>query len=195
MNTKLDDLSTASRLVLVGIVLFSIIYPLLVGIGGQVWSNSAKGSPVRYENEVIGSELIGQDFENSMLFYGRPSSIDYDAMKSGSQNLGPHNPVLSERVSDGLREISENRGGDNLTVPSVLVTESGSALDPHITYSSAIFQVPRVSKNTGISENRLKTLVEKYSTGPLIGLYGLKRVNVLKLNIGLLELLEEKDLG
>lgn len=195
MNTKLENLSTAVRLVLVGIVIFSVIYPVLVGVGGQIWSNSVEGSPVRYENEIVGSELIGQDFENSMLFHGRPSSIDYNAMKSGSQNLAPHNPALSERVRRILKGISKSQEGDNLIVPSVLVTESGSALDPHITYRSAMFQVPRISKNTGIPENRLKTLVENHTMAPILGLYGLKRVNVLKLNIGLLELLEEEEFG
>lgn len=195
MNKNLENLSVAVRLVVVGILIFSIAYPLMVGIFGQVWSNSARGSLIRYENEIVGSDLIGQDFDDPRFFHGRPSSIDYNAMKSGSRNLGPNNPVLAERVRKTLEKISENRRIDNLIVPSILVTESGSALDPHITVISAMFQVLRVSQNTGISKERLRFLIKKRAEEPLLGIYGLRRVNVLQLNIEVKKLLEENTYG
>lgn len=191
MKEKLKDLSTAIRLLIIGIIIFSIIYPITVGVFGQIWKNSAKGSLTQSYNKTVGSELIGQKFDNSMFFHGRPSSIDYNAAVSGSRNLSPQNPVLENRVEN----ILKNTSLENNKIPSVLVTESASALDPHITVRSAMVQVPRVSVNTGISKGRLKALVKKHSKGPLLGIYGLNRVNVLELNIELKELLKEDNFG
>lgn len=193
MNVELKDFSIALRFVIVGIIIFAIAYPLMVGIAGQIWRDSAKGTPVQYNGETIGSKLIGQDFEDPRYFHGRPSSIDYDASKSGSRNLGPTNPELTERVERILNKISENY--ENLRVPSDLLTESGSALDPHITVSSAMLQVPHVSQNTGISENMLEYLIRKHTEEPLLGIFGMKRVNVLLLNIEVMELMEEDNFG
>ncbi len=191
MTEKLKNLSTAIRLILVGIIIFSIIYPLTIGLFGQIWRNSAKGSLTQYDNDTIGSELIGQNFENSKFFHGRPSSINYNALMSGSKNLSPQNPELENRVEN----ILESKHFENEKVPSVLVTESGSALDPHITVSAAMIQVPRVSNNSGIPEAELRSLVENNVKEPLLGIYGLRRVNVLKLNIGVKRLLKGDNFG
>lgn len=189
MKLELKDLSVAARLVIVGIVIFSIAYPLLVALGGQIWRGNAQGSLVEYKGEIVGSKLIGQDFEDPRFFHGRPSSIDYNAMKSGSSNLGPNNPELTDRVEKILSRLSENE--DNLKVPSDLVTESGSALDPHISENSAMLQVPRIAEHTPLSENTLRDIVEKHTKEPLLGIYGRKRVNVLLLNIEIMSLIEE----
>lgn len=189
MKLELEDLSVAVRLVIVGILITSIAYPLAVATAGQIWRNSARGSLIRHDGEVVGSKLIGQDFEDPRFFHGRPSSIDYNAMKSGSSNLGPHNPELTDRVEKILNRLSENE--ENLKVHSDLVTESASGLDPHITYQSAILQIPRVAKNSDISEDKLRTLVDEQSKGPLLGIYGRKRVNVLLLNKEIMSLMEE----
>lgn len=188
MKEKLENLSVAIRLVLVGLVIFSIMYPVSLGLLGKIWDDSAGGSLIYYENEVVGSKLIGQDFDDPRYFHGRPSSIDYDAMKSGSKNLSPQNPELSNRVRVDLEKLSKYL--ENGKVPAVLITESGSALDPHITTQSAIFQIPRISQNTGIPEKKLKSLIEEYAEGPFLGIYGLERVNVLRLNIELKKLME-----
>lgn len=183
MKEGIRDLSTAIRLLLVSILVFSIAYPLLVGIGGLLWEGPSGGSPVRFRGEIVGSKLIGQDFDDNRFFHGRPSSIDYDAMRSGSRNLGPNNPELEDRVEENLLRISNFYENENLRVPSDLVTESGSALDPHISYRSAIFQVPRVSEYTDIPENELEEMVRSCAEDKLLGLFGTKRVNVLELNI------------
>lgn len=191
MTEKLENLSTAIRLVIVGIIIFSIIYPLTIGVFGQIWSNSAKGSLMQYDNETIGSELIGQNFENSVFFHSRPSSINYESLMSGSKNLSPQNPALENRVEN----ILESSQIENEKIPSTLVTESGSALDPHITVRAAMVQVPRISSNSGISEAYLRSLVEDKAKEPLFGIYGLRRVNVLKLNKEIKGVLEGDNLG
>lgn len=175
-------ISISIRLTLIGILLFSIIYPVLVGgVGQMFWNNSAEGSPVRMKGEVVGSELIGQEINDREFFHPRPSSINYNAKMSASQNLAPNNPQLKDRVKSDLEEISNWSNAHD--IPSVLVTESGSGLDPHITTEAAMFQVPRISESTGISEKRLKEMIQNNSESPLLGVFGQERVNVLELNI------------
>lgn len=265
MKEKIKDLSVSLRLLILGVVIFSILYSGIIGIVGQaLWGNQADGSLVRRDGEIVGSELIGQEFTGPEYFHGRPSSIDYDAMKSGSQNLAPQIGALFSNEQDGIidslnqetippelenefedqgyplpgdavvvkqgennwmiesgeeelytiegvaerlkvykkselakrvEDLLEEFSGEyeNNKVPGTLVTESGSALDPHITVRAAKFQIPRVSQNTGISEQKLRSLVEKYSKDKLLGLYGLKRVNVMKLNIEVERMMEEVD--
>ncbi|GJM73748.1 hypothetical protein HMSSN036_59640 [Paenibacillus macerans] len=76
-------------------------------------------------------------------------------------------------------------------LPIALITNSGSGLDPHITPQSALVQVPRISKLTGISAAELETLVGKYTENRDLGVFGDSRVNVLKLNLALKEMLKK----
>ncbi len=192
MKGKLKDLSTSLRLLVIGFVIFSLAYSGIIGLIGQaIWDSEAEGSLIKHDGKVVGSELIGQDFEDNSLFHGRVSSIDYDATRSGSQNLGPvENSGLENRVREDLIEYS-NKYENKSEIPADLITESGSALDPHITVKSALFQVPRVARNTPLSEEELKSLVREHSEDKLLGLYGLKRINVLRLNLELKTLMEE----
>ncbi|MFP4005544.1 MAG: K(+)-transporting ATPase subunit C [Candidatus Hadarchaeia archaeon] len=192
MKNKLKDLSVSIRLLLLALVVFSLAYSGIIGMIGQaIWSGEAEGSLVREDGKVVGSELIGQEFNGPEYFHSRPSSIGYDALRSGSQNLGPvENSGLESRVEDDLENIS-NYYGFPITVPSDFVTESGSALDPHITVRSAMFQIPRVSSESNIPEEKLESLVEKYSEDKLLGIYGTKRVNVLNLNLEIYKMMEE----
>ncbi len=192
MKGKIKDLSISLRLLIVGVVVFCILYSGVIGIVGQaLWNNKADGSLVKQGGEVVGSELIGQEFKGPEYFHGRPSSIDYNAMKSGSQNLSPvENSGLENRVRNMLENMPDNYG-EGSEIPSVLVTESGSALDPHITVQAAIFQVPRVANHiaeeTAMSEaeaqEALYSEIEELEEGRALGLYGMKRINVLKLNL------------
>lgn len=190
MTGKLSDLSISIRLLILGVVIFSVAYSATIGVLGQaLWHEEAGGSLVESEGDVVGSELIGQEFDDPRYFHSRPSSIEYDARQSGSQNLGPTNPELSERVRNDLEEMNDTAYGDE--VPSVLVTESGSALDPHITVRSAMYQIPRISNNTGISKQQLRSLLRDHTEEKLLGVYGMKKVNVLKLNIEIKSMIEK----
>lgn len=173
------------RSVLLLVIVCSIAYPSVVTIVAQtLWPKRAAGSLVYVDDRVVGSELIGQSFAGSVYFHPRPSSTGYDAMDSGSANFGPLSDELQQRVLEQLAEL-EAGGTDPSGLPAEWVTESASGLDPHITPRSARSQVPRVSQASGIPTQELVALIREHTEPSWLGLYGLERVNVLRLNLEL----------
>lgn len=189
MSVK-KNLLTAVKLILVSLLLFSIIYPLLLGGIGQLFADKAGGSIIYRDGEAVGSSLIGQNFESDSYFISRPSSINYDASTSGSDNLAASDPKLQQRIAADLKEIEARYDPGNTAVPVDLITESGSALDPHISPEAAYFQVEYLSQKTGIAESELNSLIEEHTQGRLLGLFGESRVKVLELNLALEEVLD-----
>ncbi|RCX23751.1 K+-transporting ATPase ATPase C chain [Fontibacillus phaseoli] len=179
------------RLSAILIILCGIVYPLASTALAQVLMPfQANGSLLENrEGKVIGSELIGQNFRNPALFYGRVSSIEYKAEASGSNNYGPSNPDMLKRTSDFIAQWKiDNPDVPVHELPIDLVTNSGSGLDPHISPAAARVQIPRISGLTGVPSDTLKNLVKEHTEGRDLGLFGEERVNVLKLNMALLEL-------
>ncbi|MFC0561892.1 potassium-transporting ATPase subunit KdpC [Halalkalibacter alkalisediminis] len=170
-----------------------LLYPVAVtGIAQAVLPDQANGSLIYNENnEVIGSELIGQSFNSPFYFHGRVSSIEYDAMGSGSENYGPSNIEMIERTTQLVEQWESNNPQVPVQeLPIDLVTNSASGLDPHISPAAAYAQVPRISDNTGIFEQDLFRLIVEHTEGRELGLFGEQRVNVLLLNLSLSELIE-----
>ncbi len=185
--------STGFRLLIIAIALTSVLYTLAAtGIGNLIWSGAAGGNLVKQEGKVIGSKMIGQKFTSEKYFQPRPSSKGYDGMDSGSANLAPTNDRIAERAKSILNDLHEE-GIEPEEVPVSFVTESGSSLDPHIRPASAYLQVPRVSRITGISEDRLMELINIKTEGKFLGLYGQKRVNLLSLNLKVEKILRSKS--
>lgn len=181
----------ALRTSLVLIVLCGIAYPLVsTGLAQLIFPNQASGSMLKDSTgKVVGSELIGQSFTDPSFFQGRVSSIDYKAEGSGSNNYAPSNPELLKRVQASIADWQKNNPDVPVSeLPVDLITNSGSGLDPHITPESAKAQVPRISKLRGVSAAELDRLVERNTVGRDLGVFGEKRVNVLKLNLALSEL-------
>lgn len=168
-------------------VTLGILYPFAVwGVGQAIFRDQANGSLIRNSGgEVIGSELIGQNFTSPKYFHGRPSAAGngYDAGASSGSNLGPTSEKLSKRVQADAEAVSADN--PEKPVPADLVTTSGSGLDPHISPAAAMFQIPRVAKERGISENELMELVAKHTQGRQFGFLGESRVNVLLINLEL----------
>ncbi|KON90042.1 potassium-transporting ATPase subunit C [Sporosarcina globispora] len=179
---------TSFLIMLVG----GLLYPLAVtGIAQAIMPDRADGSLIYNEkNEVIGSELIGQSFTSPEYFHGRVSSIEYDGAGSGSNNYAPSNQEMIDRTKDSVEAWKAANPSTPINeVPIDLVTNSGSGLDPHISPEAAFAQVGRISELTGIDQQALRDLVEKHTEGKELGLFGEERVNVLKLNLDLMELL------
>jgi K+-transporting ATPase ATPase C chain len=184
--------AVAIRTSIVFIVLCGILYPLAcTGLAQLIMPQQANGSLIKNASgQVVGSELIGQQFKDPKYFQGRVSSIDYNAAASGSNNYGPSNPELLKRVQASIDTWKkENPDVPASKLPIALITNSGSGLDPDITPDSAYVQVPRISKLTGIPAAKLEELVRKHTEGRDLGVFGEPRVNVLKLNIELQSLM------
>jgi K+-transporting ATPase ATPase C chain len=168
-------------------VLFGIVYPLVVTVLAQVlFPRQANGELIEAGGKLTGSHLIGQPFTAPGYFYSRPSAAGtagYDPTASGGSNLGPTNKLLIDRVSAGVKLLQPTN--PNTPIPADLVTASGSGLDPHISPASAEFQVPRVAHERGMSEQDVRSLVEKHAEGRQFGFLGEPRVNVLDLNLDL----------
>jgi potassium-transporting ATPase KdpC subunit len=135
--------------------------------------------------QVVGSRLIGQAFSGDKYFHSRPSNAGngYDATASGGSNLAPTNQALVTRVSQDVAKLQQENPGT--PIPADLVTSSGSGLDPDISPASAEFQLPRVAKARGMTEDQLRKLVAKHTEPRQFGILGEPRVNVLELNLDL----------
>jgi K+-transporting ATPase ATPase C chain len=168
-------------------VLLGIVYPLAVtGLAQIFFLRQANGELIRAGGKVIGSQLIGQPFTSPGYFYSRPSAAGpagYDATQSGGSNLGPTNQALIARVQASVKQMQADNPG--VPVPVDLVTASGSGLDPDISPAAADFQVPRVARERGMTQDDVRALVKKHTQGRQLGFLGEPRVNVLEMNIEL----------
>ena len=172
---------------LVTTVILGLIYPLAVtGLAQVLFPKQANGELIQQGGKLVGSHLIGQPFTAAGYFYSRPSAAGvagYDASNSSGSNLGPTNKTLIDRVSASVKQLQPTN--PNAAIPADLVTSSGSGLDPDISPASAEFQIPRIAKERGMSEQDVRALVNKHTLQRQFGFLGEARVNVLELNLDL----------
>lgn len=184
----------ALRALLAFTILTGIAYPLVFTLGAQaVFPRQADGSLIEGSGEVVGSDLIGQSWEGEQWFYGRPSGVDYDAAASAGVNLGPTSKVLFEQFTESAQAIAdlEDAYREEVSVADIpvdLLTSSGSGLDPHISVAAALFQAPRIAEVRGLPLDRVEALIEAHTESKTLGVWGLERVNVLRLNLALEDL-------
>ena len=169
--------------------LTGIVYPLVVtGIDQVIFPRQANGSLIVKDGKAVGSELIGQPFDDPKYFWGRPSATSpfpYNAGASSGSNQGPTNPALKKAVQDRIDALGAADPGNTAPIPVDLVTASGSGLDPDISPAAALYQVRRVAKARRLPEEAVRSLVERHVEGRQFGFLGEPRVNVLKLNLTL----------
>ena len=175
-------------LVALGIIV-GAIYPLAVtGIAQAFFSHKAGGSMIVQGGKTVGSELIGQPFSAPGYFWSRPSAtapVPYNAAASAGSNLGPTNPALLAAVAERIAALRAADPGNSDPVPVDLVTSSGSGLDPHISPAAAEYQVARVARARGMTEEAVRALVADHTEGRQWDVLGEPRVNVLELNLAL----------
>ncbi len=193
-------MAQALRMAVLMIVVMTIItglaYPLAItGIAQLTFPHQANGSLIKHGDTIVGSSLIGQYFSRPEYFHPRPSAaygsaptngtaiIGYDPLNSGGTNLAPSSKALVANVTAAVN--ANQVDNPDKPVPGDLVTASASGLDPDITPEAAEFQVPRVAKARGLSEDDVRMLVKRYTKGRTLGLLGEPRVNVLRLNLAL----------
>ncbi len=178
---------TQIRPALVLFILLSLLtglaYPLAItGVAQALFPAQANGSRVELGGQIVGSELIGQNFSAPGYFWPRPSATGpdpYNAAASTGSNIGPTGRALVDRVAAAV-DATGAAG-----VPADAVTTSGSGLDPHITPQNALLQIARVAAARGLDPAEVKSILAKVTEQPVLGIFGEPRVNVLRLNLAL----------
>lgn len=185
----ISNLIRSLKLTVIFCVLFSVCYIFILWVFAQVVTpNSGNAEVVELNGKVVGAANVGQPFTRDIYFWGRPSCAGdgYDASSSSGSNKGPSNADYLAEVEARIDTFLVHH--PYLTreeVPAEMVTASGSGLDPDISPKAARLQVERVAKARDLSPEKVMALVEAYIEGPLLGIFGPERVNVLRLNVAL----------
>jgi len=181
------------RPAIVSFILFTaitgVLYPLVVtGIAQTVFHKQAEGSLITSaDGKILGSTLIGQNFDDPKYFWSRISATSpvYNASSSSGSNLGPSNPALLDEVKGRISALKAADPSNNDPIPVDLVTSSGSGLDPHISLAAAHYQLARVAHVRGLSQETVQTIVDQNTQGRFLRILGEPVVNVLQLNLAL----------
>ena len=208
MKKLMHVLRPAITATLILMLLCGLAYPLaLNGLSAVIFPAQAKGSLVMVDGKPVGAAHVGQEFTEPCFMKGRPSAVHYNTytedaegnrffldgsefggVGSGSNNYGPSNPALLERVEADIQHFLEaNPEITREEIPTDLVTASGSGLDPHITPASAAVQLPAIAEASGLSMEQLEQIVADNTTGKLLGVFGEETVNVLGVNVAIAE--------
>ncbi|MGL5616124.1 MAG: potassium-transporting ATPase subunit KdpC [Sarcina sp.] len=189
MKEYKEILIRATKLLLVMIIITGVIYPLVVtGLGQVFFNNKVNGSIIEKNGVKIGSELIGQNFDNPKYFFGRPSETSeysYNTLGSKGSNIAIEGEDFKKTIDERIATLKKYDEGNNKTIPVDLITASASGLDPNISVDAANYQIDRVAKYRNLSREKISNLVKEYTEKESFGVLGIEKVNVLKLNLAL----------
>lgn len=204
MKEFLHGTRQAVSVTVVLMLICGLLFPcLLTGLSSVIFPHQAGGSLITVNGTAVGAEHVGQEFTQDCYMWSRPSAYHYNVytesedgrkyyndgtefggLASGSNNYAPSNPALVERVEADMEAfLAKNPDVEREDIPTDLLTASGSGLDPHISPASAQIQLPRIAQASGLSEESLQEIVNRNTTGKLLGVFGEETVNVLKVNI------------
>lgn len=176
-------------MLLVLTVVTGVLYPLVAtGLSRLAFRHQADGSLIEKDGKPVGSELIGQSFDDPRYFWGRPSATSpnpYNGASSAGSNQGPNNPALIDAVKQRIAALKAADPGNTASVPVDLVTASASGLDPDISPAAAQYQLVRVARLRKLDPQQVLMLIRQHTQGRQLGVLGEPRVNVLELNLAL----------
>ena len=184
------ELRISIRATVVTLVLTGLAYPLATtGLALLLFPARARGSLIADQyGRTVGSELIAQSFASAGYLQPRPSAAGekgYDATSSGGSNLGPTSKALGDRAATELQRLVAENPDATGPLPAELVTASGSGPDPHVSPEAALWQAPRMARARGVSEERVRAVIEANVEGRELLVLGEPRVNVLLVNLAL----------
>lgn len=187
-------------------LIFSILCGILysgavTGLAQLLFTDKANGSIIEVDDKKYGCELLGQQYTDNAHMWGRIMNIDVSTYKdedgnilmyAAPSNLSPASGEYEELVAERIEKLrASNPDMDETAIPVDLVTCSGSGLDPHISVAAAEYQVARIANVRGITEDEVRTVIDKCTSGRFLGVFGEETVNVLKVNLMLDGILEE----
>jgi K+-transporting ATPase ATPase C chain len=184
-----EQIRPAITVFIVLTVISGIIYPLIVtGMAQAFFPKQANGSLLlSKDGKLVGSALIGQNFDGPKYFWGRLSATTpaYNASASSGSNLGPSNPALIDAVKVRIAALKEADPDNKAPIPVDLVTASGSGLDPQLSLAGAYYQVSRVARLRNLPEETVRKIIAENTSGRFLGLLGEPAVNILQVNLAL----------
>lgn len=179
-----------------------LIFTLVCGVGYTaavtgaarlLFPRQADGSIIEVNGKKYGCALLGQQYRDPAHMWGRIMHVDVSTYKDSQgktlmyaapSNLSPAGEEFERLVQERVEELHaldpQNR---DVPIPEDLVTCSGSGLDPHISPAAAAYQTARLARENNMTEEEITSIIEQCTEGRLLGLFGEKTVNVLKVNL------------
>ena len=182
MKKIMNEFRPAIILLLIFTILCGLVYTgIITGIAQVFFPNKANASIITISiadgsKVKIGSELIAQEFTRAEYLIGRPL---------GTSNLSSTSKELQQTVNERVKWWHHFDPMNEADIPSDLIYASGSGVDPNISVEAAKYQVERIAEVRNISEETVKDIIKKYTTGRFLGIFGERAVNVLKVNLAL----------
>lgn len=192
MNKKGTVFGRAVGMVLAMTLICGVLYTAVVtGVTQLLFSDKANGSVIEIGGKKYGCELLAQEFTGEEYMWGRIMNVSaftdqegHTKMYSGPSNLSPESPEYRELVEQRVEKIKEaNPDAKTEKIPEDLVTCSGSGLDPDISVAAARYQIPRLAKANGMTEEEVESIIESCTNHKVLGIFGEETVNVLKVNL------------
>ncbi|WP_278599810.1 potassium-transporting ATPase subunit KdpC [Clostridium tertium] len=189
-------ISKAFKFILVFMIICGLIYPVFItGASQLLFKDKVNGSIIEVNGKKYGSVLLAQEFTGDEYLWGRVMNLDTSTftdengevlMYATPSNLSPASEEYEKLVSERIEKIkASNPDKKDDPIPVDLVTSSGSGLDPHISVAAAEYQVERIAKARNISTDEVEQIIEKYTKGRALGVFGEETVNVLQVNLAL----------